>query len=68
MEFLRYFATIIQVNNKERAQVKRQLATTSRDATWNNMQRLMNSRLDGLVPKSPVFESEKTASRSLANV
>jgi hypothetical protein len=50
------------------AQVKKQLATTSWDATWSSMQHLMTSRLDGLVSEPSKVASEKTAARSFANV
>lgn len=52
------------------AQVKKQLATTSWDATWSNMQQLMTSRLGGFgsKPSKTKVEVEKTASWGLANV
>jgi glycosyltransferase involved in cell wall biosynthesis len=50
------------------AQVKKQLATTSWDATWSSMQQLMASRLEGLVPEPSKVASETTAARSFANV
>jgi len=50
------------------AQVKKQLATTSWDATWSSMQQLINSRLDGLVPRPAKVASEKPVSGSFANV
>jgi hypothetical protein len=49
------------------AQVRKQLATTSWDATWNSMQKLMTSRLDGLGSQPSKIEAEKAAFRSLAN-
>jgi hypothetical protein len=52
------------------AQVKRQLATTSWDATWSNMQQLVMSRLEGLEeqPSRATIEARRTASWGLANV